>query len=234
MDEQQIAGRKLLDLALPCLKRGDLSALAEALQEEWNAECLALLLDADDPELLRVAAVCIGLIGDMSACRFLMPLLHHPEIPVVCAAEDALWSIWFRAGDPLARRVLSKIAEHIRQEDTENVVAMLTDLIRTHPTYAEAFHQRSQALYMENDIDAALRDARRAFQLNPYHFGALANVANCYTALGRYAEALATYEEVLKIYPLMPGVHSVVKQLSRRLAPAEQQPFSLALVTDPD
>ncbi len=234
MDEKQIAGRKLIDLVEPYLKRGDFAELAETLQDEWNAECLSLLLDSDDPELLRVVAVCIGLIGEMSACPSLMPLLHHGEVHVVSAAEDALWSIWFRAGDPLARRVLSKIAVDIRNEETENVVAMLSDLIRTHPTYAEAFHQRSQAYYIVDNFDAALRDARRAFQLNPYHFGALANVANCYTALGRYTEALATYHEVLRLYPLMPGVRSVVHQIQKRLKPSEQPPFSLTLVSEPD
>lgn len=234
MDEKLIAGRSLLDLAEPFLRRGDRAGLSTALQEEWNADCLALLLDSDDSELLRVVAICIGLIGDMTSCPSLMPLLHHRQDAVAHAAEDALWSIWFRACNPLGRQVLSKIAEHIRHGETENVVAMLTDLIRTHPHYAEAFHQRSQTHFLENNYDSALRDARRAFQLNPYHFGALANVANCYAALGRYAEALATYQRVLELCPRMPEVDTVVHQLEQRLAPTERPPFSLTLVTDPD
>lgn len=237
MDEKRIAGQKLLNLAEPFLRRDDRIGLAAAISGSWNAECLTLLINEEeaDAEVLRVAAICIGLVGEMDVCPALMPLLHlQDDMAVVSAVEDALWSIWFRAGGTVAQRVLTRIAEHIADRETENVVVMLTDLIRTHPTYAEAYHQRSQAHYLEGHYEAALRDARKAYQLNPYHFGAFANIGNCYSELGRYQEALKTYREVLDLHPHMPGIRSTVKHLRSRLAPSDRHTTPLTLVIDPE
>lgn len=237
MDEKHIAGQKLLSLAQPFLRRDDRAGLAAAISGAWNAECLALLLDEEevDSDVLRVAAICIGLVGEMEVCPALMPLLHLQDDPgVVSAVEDALWSIWFRAGGPVAQRVLMRIAEHIDKKETENAVEMLTELIRSHPGYAEAYHQRSQVHYLEGRLDAALRDARRACQLNPCHFGALAVVANCYSDLGRYQEALKTYRAVLDLHPHMPGIKSTLRHLRSRLSPADHPATPLTLVVDPE
>lgn len=236
MNEKRIAGQRLLQLAEPFLMRSDRDGLAAAIADSWNADCLSLLLDEDeiDSEVLRVAIICIGLVGNMDVCPALMPLLHHDDIAIVSATEDALWSIWFRAGEPIAQRVLSRIAGHIRAKDTENVIEMLTDLIRSQVNYAEAYHQRSQAHYLEGHLEAALRDAKRAYQLNPYHFGALANIGNCYCELGRYQEAIKAYRDVLDLHPHMPEIKSTLRHLRSRIAPSDPTATHLTLATDPD
>lgn len=233
MHEKHLAGLRLAELAGPYLHRNDRAGLANALSEHWSPECLALLLDAPDGEIRRIAATCLGLVGDLSDCPRLLSLLYEDDVELVSAAEDGLWTIWFRQGGEVAQRVLLKIAAGIRNHDTENVIPMLTELIHSHPGYAESFHQRAQAFFLEGDAKAALRDARRALELNPYHFGALAVIAGSYAEMGQYQQALETYRDVLRMHPLMPRARSAVRQLQRKLSPAAKDaPAPLTLVTD--
>lgn len=230
MNEQDIAGQKLIELATPFLYRKDREGLVAALEGTWSAACVALLLNSENSEVARVAAECLGLIGDMSNSPAVARLLHHEDHAVVSSAEDALWSIWLRAGGLVGQRVLTKIAECIRKRETENVVAMLTELIRIQPTYAEAFHQRAQAHYLEGSYDAALRDARRAVQLNPDHFGALSIQAHVFADSNRHQEAIESYRSVLRIHPHLDGVRESISHLRERLVHAGDPAAHLSIV----
>ena len=217
MDERQIVGLRLAELARPYLDRDDKDGLARRLDADWSPECLELLLDSADVEIVELATVGLGLIGRMTVCAPLASLLHHPTDSVAEAAEEALWSVWFRDGGAVGQGALLRIAKSIRSGRTENVVPMLTELIRARPMYAEAYHQRSQAYYLENSYHFALRDARRGCELNPWHFGALANQAHSLAALGRLPEALEKYTSVLELHPRMPGIQKTIDRLRERL-----------------
>jgi tetratricopeptide (TPR) repeat protein len=219
MDEQHAAGRRLVEVARPYWEQDDRDGLARDLRADWSPECLALLLGSEDVEVVEAAVAGLGLIGGMAMCPCIARLLHHENPSVVSAAEDALWSVWLRAGGAMGQAVLSRIAESIRSHETENVAAMLTELIRAQPTYAEAYHQRSQVYYLDNAFENALRDAGRAHELNPWHFGALANRAHALVALGHFREALEVYRDVLRLHPRMPGIRTAIQHLRDRLTP---------------
>ena len=219
MDEMTLAAQRLTSLAEPFLADSDMDGLANRLHEDWTPDCLMLLLEHADTNVLRCAVICLGLIAPVSASGALATLLHYPDETIVEAAEDALWSISFQAGGPLPQAVLSRISKAIDSGETENVTPMLTQLIKSHPTYAEAYHQRCQAYYLQHAYEPALRDARRAFALNPYHFSALAIQGHCHVALGRLSEGLEIYRRVLALHPRMQGIRELVQQLRRKLAP---------------
>jgi tetratricopeptide (TPR) repeat protein len=220
MNERDIAGRKLLELVAPFVERDDRTGLAESLKQSWSPECLALLLDSPDPRVVRAAIEGLALIGHMGTASALADLLHDENADLVDTVEDALWSIWFRAGGRVGNAVLAKIAESIEASETENVVALLTELIRSQPTFAEAYHQRAQAHYLENNYEAALRDARRAVHLNPNHFSAVSVEGHSHAAMGRFSHALEAYNRVLRIHPRMYGIRAAIRRLREFLTPA--------------
>ncbi len=221
MDEELVVGRRLVATARPYLAKNDHDGLAVELDNHWSQECLRLLLACGDAEVVRTAAICLGLVGGPASCAALARLLQVESEEIAEAAENALWAIWFRSSGDAARGVLTRIAGHIRAGQTENVPAMLTSLIRTFPNYAEAYHQRSQAYYLEGHYDLALRDAKRAFELNGFHFGALANQAHALAALGRSQDALHVYQAVLKLHPRFPGVREAIRHLRERVSPLQ-------------
>jgi tetratricopeptide (TPR) repeat protein len=215
-DEDRVAARQLLRLAGPYLRRRDHDGLAARLSEGWSPECLTLLLESDESDVVETALICLGLFSDTTVAPAIARCLHHVDQLVASAAENALWSIWFRAGGPMAQAALARIARSIKAGETENVVSMLTELIRAYPNYAEAHHQRSQAYYLQGAYDFALRDARRAVALNPLHFGAQANEAHALAALGRSREALDAYRAAFRLHPTMPGIREAIDHLRER------------------
>lgn len=219
INESLAAGARLTAQVRPFLRREDHAGLRDILAAAWSPDCLELLLVSDDVEIVETAVLCLGFVGSMSSSGPLAKVLQHDRIAVVLAAENALWAIWFRAGGELAHRVLTRIAASLRLGQTENAVPMLTELIREYPDFAEAYHQRAQAYSLRNATAPALHDAKRALELNPLHFGALANQANARVVMGHYQDALRLYREVLRIHPRMPGIRRAIRELRRRLSP---------------
>jgi len=219
MDQANVVGRRLVDLVRR--ERAAPVRLAERLNADWTADCLRQLLTCDDGEVLEAAIHALALIGSMADVPSLARVLHHDDADAAAAAEQAMWSIFFRAGGDLAQSVLNRIAGSISAGDTENVVPLLTELIRTHPAYAEAHHQRAQAHYLADRFDAALRDAQRAVRLNPHHFEAIALQGHCMAAMGRWADAVQHYQNALRINPRMTAVRRAMRGVrSRSAAPA--------------
>src|SRR5262249_28574306 len=106
MDEQQAAAHSLIRLARPFIISQDRDGLAEKLGHVWSADCLKLFLNSLDVDVVKTAAYCLGLIGTMSDSPALVELLGDGQPLIADTAEDALWSIWFRAGGPIAQTVL--------------------------------------------------------------------------------------------------------------------------------
>ncbi|HWL92135.1 MAG TPA: HEAT repeat domain-containing protein [Phycisphaerae bacterium] len=217
----QAAATRLLVTVEPFETSGDLTGLTRVLRDDWTPECLMPFLTAGDEKVERTAALCLGLIGDSAACQALVSLLHHSSAVVVATAEQALWTIWFRAGGQTAQAVLCKIIERMYDRETDNAVPMLTELIRAFPHYAEAHHQRAQASFLQSAYASALRDARKAHRENPFHFGALATQGHALAALGHRSEALAIYREVLMLHPRCEGIEDAIGELRGRADRAE-------------
>lgn len=218
MDTQRAAAERLVNLVADCHARGDLEGLAASVAEHWSPECLRLLFLDADADVRRAAAIAIGLIGGMDSVPEVAGLLHDVEEDVADAAEDALWSLWLRQGGPLGSGALTRITGLIRDGDTENIIPVLNALIRALPSFAEAYHQRSQAHYLEDNYAAAMRDALQTSQLNPQHFSAVAMQGHCLAAMGRFGESLQAYRRALSIHPRLPGVRSAIHQLRSRLS----------------
>ena len=214
MNQAHAVGQRLVE-TMRRHKAGSLD-LSVDLEAHWSPECLSLLLDSDDEAVVEAAVSALGEVGSMAEVPPVARMLKH-DSPAICSlAEDALWSIFFRAGGKLAHAVLTRIAESIDEGETVGVIPLLTELIRSQPAFAEAHHQRAQAYYLSDQFDAALRDATRACKLNQHHFAALALRGHCFAALGRHAEATAVYQDVLRLHPRMDGIRRAIRQLRER------------------
>ncbi len=220
LDQANVVGRRLVDLIRKSASAPE--QLIATLNESWSADCLRLQLSSNEGDVVEAAAKALSLIGSTADLPALVKILHHEDAALQRGAEEAMWSIFFRAGGDLAQAVLSRIAVSIGKGDTENVIPLLTELIRTHPAYAEAYHQRAQAHYLADRYDPALRDASRAVRLNPHHFEAAALQGHCLGALGRWADAVQHYQAALRINPRMTAVRRAMRGMRDRSAAASR------------
>ena len=95
-------------------------------------------------------------------------------IPIVRKlAEDALWSVWFRADTPEHNQIAPAGAQLIGREQLDQAEALATRLIVVAPRFAEAYNQRAIIYFQQGRFAESVQDCQRVLTRNPYHFGAI-------------------------------------------------------------
>jgi hypothetical protein len=217
MDESCSCEQSFIGQVRPLLERGDAEKLIDYLGRHWPPRELTRLLGCGDGDAIKTALVCLGLTGQMSDCPPIVTMLHADDEDLVDFAEQALWSIWFRAGDEYANATLSRAVQMISEEQFAPAIEWLSVLALRHPQYAEVYHQRAMARFLVDHYEQALGDARQALHLNPLHFGAMTAQAHCHAARGELEDALVMYRAALKIHPRMEGIRESLAQVCRCL-----------------
>ena len=93
----------------------------------------------------------------------------------------------------------------------------MTRLLRRAPRFAEAYNQRAILHWRRKHYCRAIADCKRVLRLNPYHFGALAGMAQCYIQIDRPVESLAAFREAYRINPNLDGVSDSIHALEQLL-----------------
>ncbi|MCV6595961.1 MAG: tetratricopeptide repeat protein [Mangrovicoccus sp.] len=88
--------------------------------------------------------------------------------------------------------------------DLPGAIARFDNLIAYCPDFAEGYHQRAIARYLQHDYDAALEDIHAALQRAPDHASALAGKGRVLMAMGDYAAARAALRSALTLNPWLP------------------------------
>ncbi len=158
--------------------------------------------------------------GAAGQCELLASLLHHDDLRVVDAAEQALWRLWFASGPTAVRSDLYRAMLHLQAERWPEALAELDAVVAVEPGYAEAWNQRAIAHYFLGDYCRSICDCRRALLLNPYHFGAMAGMGHCFAQLGRFEDALDCYHRALRIHPRMEGIRQTIREIRMRTRPS--------------
>lgn len=197
----------------PPLAGGDLATVLARLRGNWPPKRLVELLVSPLPAVVKAAATSLGLTGAICHCDRLVSLLGHDDEQVSAAAEDALWSIWMRAGSEGATAELQVAIERLQEDDADSAVHLLRDLTATERSLAEAHHQLAIALHSLERYDEAEAAYQRAAALNPYHFAAIAGLGHVCVQRGDYAGALRHYRRALQIHPRLTEIREIVPQL---------------------
>lgn len=200
------------------------AAVARRLREQFSPDQIALLLSSESPENQRVAILALGQCGSAQHTRSLAGLLRHPDARVVRLAEDALWSIWLRAGTDTGNAELREAVREIRAERYDPAARRLAALITREPELAEAHHQRGLVAALLDQPEDAAQAYEAALRLNPLHFSALAGLGHLATERGDVTAALRYYRQALHIHPRLEGVDEAVRLIEAALA---QDPAAL-------
>jgi tetratricopeptide (TPR) repeat protein len=207
---------ELIEGLKPFVASKDASGLSDFLEKTgWGEPALVALLSCTNLTLVRAAVWCLAHVGSMAANLPLASVLHHDDSATVELAENALWSVWLRGAPPPLHKRLCAAIRLTEQDCLDKALAEMDAITADCPDYAEAFDQRAIARFLKSDYNGASDDYQRACGLNPVHFGALAGVAHCHAALGRYQDALNVYRSVLSIHPRMEGIRQAIDQIKR-------------------
>ncbi len=208
---------RFLDAVQPLLAERDVVALAAYLRRNYTTEQLCSLLCDPQPDVCKVAALGLGLVGDPACIPALVDRLRDPDAMVNQMAEHALWNVWFRGGTPQANHELAMGARSLTERDFEQAFTHFNRALILCPGLAEGYNQRGMAHYLQDQFEAALLDYRRAVELMPCHFAAWAGLGHCHAQLEMIPQAIEAYEQVRELNPHMDGIAQALGDL-RRLA----------------
>jgi len=194
------------------------STFAQA-EEPSREQASRSLVDAD-AQTRRDAASRLGEVGTMADAPLLVKALRDDDEETRIQAEQALWHIWARSGDPEVDRLYATGIEQMTAGDLEKSIATFTRIIELKPGFAEGWNKRATLYFIVGELRKSLADCDEVMKRNPYHFGALAGYAQIYARLGYYQRALDYSRRALKINPNLQQVRSNIEVLEQLL---EQQ-----------
>lgn len=195
------------------LQDGDTARFIQSVASRYSTATLLRVIVEGDTYRRRAAVLSLGFIGDISCNEVLGPLLCDRDRKVRLVADDSLRSIWSRDGSPEQRRLLERVMRLNECDNYAQAIEAATELIDSNSQFAEAYHQRSLALFHTDEIAAAIEDCKRALQLNHYHYAAMIGLGHCHLELGDLLESLYWFRAALETYPDLEPVRVQIRRL---------------------
>ena len=199
---------------------GLLSAAADQVMTREQA--LAALADKSNAEARRSGAAWLGDMGRMEDIPLLVEVLRDPD-PTVCAlAEQSLWQIWSRSGDPDVDALFQRGLDQMNQRDFEEAIETFSQIIRKKPDFAEGWNKRATLYYLIGEYEKSLADCEEVIRRNPVHFGVLSGFGLNYLRLGKPEQALDYFQRALVVDPNLSQAQVAVEELKQFLAKRRQ------------
>ncbi len=199
------------------LHDSDTARFIASVASKYSISALHRVLQEGDVYRRRAAALALGLIGDIRSNEVLGPLLKDQDRKLRLVVDDALRSIWSREGSTEQRHQLEKVVRLNECGEHELAAQLATLLIEAANTFAEAYHQRSLALFNIGEIDQAIEDCCRVLQLNQYHYAAMIGLGHCYLDHNDLMESLFWFKLALETYPDLEPVRIQVRRLEKAI-----------------
>jgi tetratricopeptide (TPR) repeat protein len=155
--------------------------------------------------------------GAMSDAPLLHQRLRDESGLVRSYAEQGLWLLWSRSGDPAIDALMAKGADEMEADRLDDAVKTYSEVIRRKPDFAEGWNKRATAYYLAADYRRSLADCDEVLKRNPQHFGALSGAGQIHYALENYELALVWFGRALEVNPNMIGVEMNIQRAKERL-----------------
>ncbi|HWC01450.1 MAG TPA: tetratricopeptide repeat protein [Methylomirabilota bacterium] len=203
-------GGALLLLAVLAATAGEQAGLLERLR-------------AGGPAERRAAAERLAEVGDDGAAADLVQALRDADPDVRGEAQDALWAIWHRSGDPAIDALLAQGIALMDSRRLPESVEVFSDVIAKAPAFAEGWNKRATAYYLMGELDRSLADCEEVVRRNPVHFGALSGFGLIYLQKEDLPRAAEYFEKALAVNPNLAQVEAVLERIREILRQRRQQ-----------
>lgn len=192
------------------------SACADEGPQLTRESALSRLKDGSADER-RAAAARLGDIGLAEDVEPLVASLRDDDAETRVIAEQSLWQVWGRSGDPAVDQLYFKGVKEMTDTRYSDAILTFTEIIELKPDFAEAWNKRATAYFMAGQLQKSLKDCDEVMKRNPYHFGALAGYGQIYNQLNQPELALQYFQKALNVNPNMSGVDQMARRLEKRL-----------------
>lgn len=193
-------------------------AAASADQAMTREQALAALADKNNVDSRRLGAVRLGDLGQMQDVPSLVEALRDPDALVSMLADQSLWQIWSRSGDPDVDAMFQHGVDQMSQQDYSEAIETFSQIIQKKPDFAEGWNKRATIYYLLGEYTKSLTDCEEVIRRNPVHYGALSGFGLNYLRLDKPAQALDYFERALAVNPNLAQIQTAVEELKQFLA----------------
>ncbi|KAA9010238.1 tetratricopeptide repeat protein [Histidinibacterium aquaticum] len=130
--------------------------------------------------------------------------------------EERIASEWAKSGSAAIDLLWQRGRDALEAGDPRTAAEHFTAAIDHAPDFAEAYHGRATAYFMQDLYGPALDDIRQTLVLNPRHFGAMRGLAIILEQIGDEETAMQVSREILEIHPYMADVAEALERLELR------------------
>jgi tetratricopeptide (TPR) repeat protein len=193
-------------------------AASAADQAMTREQALALLANKKDVEARRLGAARLGEMGQMQDVPYLVEALRDPDALVSTLADQSLWQIWGRSGDPDVDAMFQHGVDQMNQQDFNEAIETFSQIIRKKPDFAEGWNKRATIYYLIGEYTKSLADCEEVIRRNPVHFGVLSGFGLNFLRLGKPEQALDYFQRALAVNPNLAQIQAAVEELKQFLA----------------
>jgi tetratricopeptide (TPR) repeat protein len=179
----------------------------------------AALAALESPDAVERGRGIVGLAraGGMADTPALVARLRDVNEELRTLAEQALWIVWSRSGDPAVDKVFEQGLDEMSAGKLAESIATFTRVIGMKPDFAEGWNKRATVYFVAGDFAASLKDCHEVIKRNPSHFGALAGYGQIYLNLGELEKARDFFKRALDVNPNLEGVEFNLRTLEKAL-----------------
>jgi len=127
--------------------------------------------------------------------------------------ETLIWELWTRHIDSDADKMMRHAINCITNRDLTAGEELLSNLIQSHPQWAEAWNKRASLRFLAENYNGAVQDIQSVLALEPRHFGALSGFGQICYRLGEKDMAVIAFDAALRINPFMTGIRVTADKL---------------------
>lgn len=147
----------------------------------------------------------------------LLEELKSPDPQSWQRLERQITRLWSSSGSASADLLLQRGRDAMSRGRTREALDHFSALIDHAPDFAEGYHARATAWFMDGKLGRALDDLGEALARNPNHFSALAGMGRIFEDLNQHERARAAYRAANAIHPHRDDVKNALNRLDRRL-----------------
>lgn len=174
-------------------------------------------LASDDAATRAEAVVWVANLGTMADAPLLEARLRDESAFVRGFAEQGLWLLWSRSGNPAVDAMMARGVEAMQAGRHGEAIELFTQAVENEPGFAEGWNKRATTYFLAGEYEKSIADCDQVLKRNPHHFGALSGLGEIYLRLERPAQALTWFRRALEVNPNLLGVELRIKQIEERL-----------------